>query len=188
MHSLTPYYVLHTVTLTDANTLTNTILCALRAARKEESKKVSADISCCNVTYYNKPHSLIRHTVVSIQFSDQVSPLCVFHSPTPTMPLRRSRVQSCQPFQTSRTLLCRSPSVGTRWLGGWLCMCVCLRHLVKVGGSIGSNHIVFAMTAIMHSLLWDFVISYSTYHSPSFLSGGWRRGGGLNLYYPTSPP
>ena len=26
-------------------------------------------------------------------------------------------------------------------------MCVCLRYLVKVGGSIGSNHIVLAMTA-----------------------------------------
>jgi len=124
--------VLHTVTGTDANTLTNTILCVLRAARKEESKKVSADISCCNVTYYSKPHSLIRHTVISIQFSDQVSLLCVFHSPTPTMPLRRSRVQSCQPFQTSSSLLCPSPSVGTRWVGEWVCMCVCLKHLLKV--------------------------------------------------------
>jgi len=90
-------------------------------------------------------HSLIRHTVVSIQFSDHVSLLCVFHSPTPTMPLRRSRVQSCQPFQTSSSLIGRIPSVGTRWAG--VHVCVCLRHLVKVGGSISSNHIVFAMTA-----------------------------------------
>ena len=51
-------------------------------------------------------------------------------------------------------------------------MSVCLRHLVKVGGSIGSNHIVFAMTAsvlvINNALLvCGFVISYSMYHIPS---------------------
>ena len=61
IHSLTPYYVLHTVTGTDANTLTNTILWVLRAARKEESKKVSADISCCNVTFYRVPAGIIEH-------------------------------------------------------------------------------------------------------------------------------
>ena len=38
-------------------------------------------------------------------------------------------------------------SISRDKVGGWVCMSVCLRHLVKVGGSISSNHIVFAMTA-----------------------------------------
>ena len=44
-------------------------------------------------------------------------------------------------------------SISRDKVGGWVgvhmcvCMCVCLRHLVKVGGSISSNHIMFAMTA-----------------------------------------
>ena len=55
---------LHTVTgvaIAGADTLTNSILCILRAARKEESKKVSADISCCNVTFYRVPAGIIEH-------------------------------------------------------------------------------------------------------------------------------
>ena len=55
-----------------------------------------------------------------------------------------------------------------------MCMCMlCLKHLVKVGESISSNHIVFVMTASVLVINNALQLTLST---PFLSAGGGKKG------------
>ena len=76
------------------------------------------------MTYYNKPRSLIRLTVVSIQFSDHVSLLCV---PQPhTYYASKEKQSAVLPAFPDIKVLTLPESISKDKGGGWVVVHVCV--------------------------------------------------------------